>query len=142
MQLDWLKDFLALAEQRNFSRAADARIVSLPAFSRRIRALEDWIGTPLFVRGAQGAILTQAVPTSSRGVSCSGSQEELAVFVGPPRESVNRQLPGQDPATTRVGRNPGRTAWPHRRDQVAVDPSAWTGSPDPRVGCHYSGSRR
>jgi hypothetical protein len=26
------------------------------------------------------------------GVSCSGSQEELAVFVGAPRESVNRQL--------------------------------------------------
>ena len=31
-----------------------------PAFSRRIRALEDWIGTPLFVRGAQGATLTPA----------------------------------------------------------------------------------
>ena len=37
MDLDWLKDFLALAEQKNFSRAADARNVSQPAFSRRIR---------------------------------------------------------------------------------------------------------
>ena len=60
MDLDWLKDFLALAEQRNFSRAADIRNVTQPAFSRRIRALEDWIGTPLFVRGAQGATLTPA----------------------------------------------------------------------------------
>jgi LysR family transcriptional regulator, hypochlorite-specific transcription factor HypT len=60
MDLDWLKDFLALAEQKNFSRAADARNVSQPAFSRRIRALEDWIGAPLFVRGAQGATLTPA----------------------------------------------------------------------------------
>lgn len=60
MDLDWLKDFLALAEQRTFSRAADARNVTQPAFSRRIRALENWIGAPLFVRGAQGASLTPA----------------------------------------------------------------------------------
>ncbi|WP_128565880.1 LysR family transcriptional regulator [Methylobacterium crusticola] len=60
MDLDWLKDFLALAEQRNFSRAAELRHVTQPAFSRRIRALEDWIGTPLFVRGAQGAQPTPA----------------------------------------------------------------------------------
>ncbi|MCK8786226.1 LysR substrate-binding domain-containing protein [Roseomonas sp. NAR14] len=60
MELDWLGDFLALAAQRNFSRAADSRNVTQPAFSRRIRALEDWIGTPLFRRGAQGAELTEA----------------------------------------------------------------------------------
>ncbi|WP_027550401.1 LysR family transcriptional regulator [Bradyrhizobium sp. Cp5.3] len=60
MDLDWLKDFSALAELKSFSRAADARNVTQPAFSRRIRALEDWIGTPLFVRGAQGASLTPA----------------------------------------------------------------------------------
>ena len=60
MDLDWLRDFLALAEHGNFSRAADARNVTQPAFSRRIRALEDWIGTPLFVRSAQGAALTAA----------------------------------------------------------------------------------
>jgi DNA-binding transcriptional LysR family regulator len=60
MELDWLKDFLALAEHRTFSRAAEARFVSQPAFSRRIRALEAWIGTPLFLRGAQGAVLTAA----------------------------------------------------------------------------------
>lgn len=60
MELDWLKDFLALAEQKNFSRAADARNVTQPAFSRRIRALEEWIGAPLFLRGAQGATLTPA----------------------------------------------------------------------------------
>lgn len=60
MDLDWLKDFLALAELKSFSRAADARNVTQPAFSRRVRALEDWIGTPLFVRGAQGVSLTEA----------------------------------------------------------------------------------
>src|ERR1043166_3532383 len=60
MDLDWLKDFSALAEQGNFSRAAIARTVTQPAFSRRIRALEQWMGTPLFERGAQGATLTAA----------------------------------------------------------------------------------
>jgi DNA-binding transcriptional LysR family regulator len=60
MDLDWLKDFRALAEQRSFSRAADSRNVTQPAFSRRIRALEEWVGTPLFVRSAQGAALTPA----------------------------------------------------------------------------------
>jgi DNA-binding transcriptional LysR family regulator len=60
MDLDWLKDFLALAEHRTFSRAAEARHVTQPAFSRRIRALEGWVGTPLFLRGAQGAVPTAA----------------------------------------------------------------------------------
>jgi DNA-binding transcriptional LysR family regulator len=60
MDLDLLRDFTALAEHGNFSRAADARHVTQPAFSRRVRALEDWIGTPLFVRSAQGATLTAA----------------------------------------------------------------------------------
>jgi DNA-binding transcriptional LysR family regulator len=60
LDLDWLKDFSALAELKSFSRAADARNVTQPAFSRRIRALEDWIGTALFVRGVQGASLTSA----------------------------------------------------------------------------------
>jgi DNA-binding transcriptional LysR family regulator len=60
MDLDWLRDFLALADEKNFSRAADARHVTQPAFSRRIRALEDWMGTPLFERSTHGAILTPA----------------------------------------------------------------------------------
>lgn len=60
MDLDWLRDFAALAEHKTFSRAADARHVTQPAFSRRVRALEEWIGTPLFVRGAQGAVMTAA----------------------------------------------------------------------------------
>ncbi|SEN71373.1 DNA-binding transcriptional regulator, LysR family [Methylobacterium sp. UNC300MFChir4.1] len=60
MDLDWVRDFLALAEHRTFSRAAEVRHVTQPAFSRRIRALEAWLGTPLFLRSAQGAHLTAA----------------------------------------------------------------------------------
>lgn len=60
MELNWLEDFLALAEHRNFSRAAEARHVTQPAFSRRIRALEDWVGTPLVLRAPQGVVLNAA----------------------------------------------------------------------------------
>src|SRR6188472_772108 len=60
MNLSWLEDFLALAASGNFSRAADERHSSQPAFSRRIRALEDWIGAPLVDRSSQPARLTEA----------------------------------------------------------------------------------
>lgn len=60
MELVWLEDFNALAESGNFSRAADLRHVTQPAFSRRIRALEGWMGVELFERTAQGAVLTEA----------------------------------------------------------------------------------
>lgn len=60
MELSWLHDFLALAEAGSFSRAAEARHVTQPAFSRRIRALEDWVGVALFDRSAHPAQLTEA----------------------------------------------------------------------------------
>lgn len=60
MELSWLDDFLALVDSGNFSRAADARNLTQPAFSRRIRALEDWVGTPLFDRAGQPVALTEA----------------------------------------------------------------------------------
>ena len=60
MNLSWLDDFLTLAETQNFSRAADERHMTQPAFSRRIRALEQWLGVPLFDRSAQPVRLTPA----------------------------------------------------------------------------------
>ena len=60
MNLTWLDDFLTLAETGNFSRAADERYMTQPAFSRRIRALEEWLGTDLFDRSSQPARLTDA----------------------------------------------------------------------------------
>ncbi|SEA40211.1 LysR family transcriptional regulator [Variovorax sp. YR216] len=60
LDLEWLEDFLALAESGNFSRAAQARNIAQPAFSRHIRALEEWVGVDLFDRSAHPAALTAA----------------------------------------------------------------------------------
>lgn len=59
MNLSWLDDFLALAATGNFSRAADERHMTQPAFGRRVRALEEWLGTELFDRSSQPIRLTE-----------------------------------------------------------------------------------
>jgi LysR family transcriptional regulator, hypochlorite-specific transcription factor HypT len=63
MDLIWLEDFLAIAEEGGFSRAAERRHVTQPALSRRIRSLEQWLGTPLFERRTHTLTLTPAGET-------------------------------------------------------------------------------
>lgn len=60
METGWLDDFLRLVEEGNFSRAAEARNLSQPAFSRRIRALEEWAGAILIDRETHRIALTPA----------------------------------------------------------------------------------
>lgn len=50
METRWIQDFVTLAEVRNFTRAAELRNVSQAAFSRRIQALEHWLGAVLVDR--------------------------------------------------------------------------------------------
>jgi DNA-binding transcriptional LysR family regulator len=74
MELSWLEDFLALANCANFSRAAELRNMTQPALSRRIRALEDWVGVLLFDRTHQPVVLTEAgrifQPTADQTLRC------------------------------------------------------------------------
>ncbi|MDB5646739.1 LysR family transcriptional regulator [Methylobacterium sp.] len=58
MELKWLEDFLSLARTRSFSRSAEARHVTQSAFSRRIRALELWLGVDLVDRSTYPTTLT------------------------------------------------------------------------------------
>ncbi|MCK8485387.1 LysR family transcriptional regulator [Aliiroseovarius sp. S2029] len=60
MDIIWLRDFEALVACKNFSRAAEERNVSQPAFSRRIRALENEIGVRLINRETLPLALTPA----------------------------------------------------------------------------------
>jgi len=63
METKWLEDFVSLAETRSFSRSAQLRHVTQPAFSRRIQALEAWAGTNLVDRSAYPTRLTPAGDT-------------------------------------------------------------------------------
>lgn len=58
MELKWLDDYVALIETGSFSAAAQRRHVSQPAFSRRIRMLEDWLGVTLVDRSRKPLQLT------------------------------------------------------------------------------------
>jgi len=60
METKWLEDFVSLAETRSFSRSAQLRHVTQPAFSRRIQSLEAWAGTDLVDRSSYPTRLTPA----------------------------------------------------------------------------------
>ncbi len=60
MDIKWLDDFLSLAQTRNFSRSAEERCVTQSALSRRIQALEAWVGADLVDRSTYPLVLTPA----------------------------------------------------------------------------------
>lgn len=60
MDIETLKDFIALAKYKSFSKTAAARYVTQPAFSRRIRTLEESLETDLVDRKTKNFQLTPA----------------------------------------------------------------------------------
>jgi DNA-binding transcriptional LysR family regulator len=60
MELQWIDDFLALCQTRNFTRAAEAVCTTQSAYSRRVHRLEEWLGAPLFFRESRPVGLTPA----------------------------------------------------------------------------------
>ncbi|RKR06161.1 LysR family transcriptional regulator [Kushneria sinocarnis] len=58
LETKWLEDFVALNGTRSFSAAARQRHVTQPAFSRRIRALEEAVGATLIDRSTTPVSLT------------------------------------------------------------------------------------
>jgi LysR family transcriptional regulator, hypochlorite-specific transcription factor HypT len=82
VQLSWLEDFIELARTRSFSRAAENRCVTHPAFGRRIKALEQWVGAELVERShpvsltAAGQLFLDAATHSVDVLSAAKAQLE------------------------------------------------------------------
>ena len=104
MQLKWLEDFIMLAQERSFTRAAELRNVTHPAFGRRIRALEEWAGTPLVERSGSPVTLTTA------GASFLETAKQLAHNLAQSHEELQR-LAGRhgNTVTLATGRTLART---------------------------------
>ena len=60
MNINQLKYFIAVAESKNFTRAAEQYFVSQTAITQQIRALENALDVQLFDRGRRPIILTPA----------------------------------------------------------------------------------
>ena len=104
MQLKWTEDFAALAHTRSFSRAAELRSVTHPAFGRRIKALESWAGTPLIERGSSPVTLTPS------GVSLLDNAQQMLRSLGHAREELLSAAGRQENTVTlATGRTLART---------------------------------
>lgn len=64
MDMQWLDDVLVLLEEGNMTRAAARRNITQPAFSRRIRCFEDWLGVPVLERKSNRVDLSPALTSN------------------------------------------------------------------------------
>ena len=118
MNLLWLDDFLVLAQTGNFTRAADERYLTQPAFSRRIRALEEWLGADLFDRTVQPAKLTET------GVWFRGVAHDVIAQVS--------RLPGEARTVAEANSNTLRLASTHALSLTFLP--GWLSSLEARAG--------
>ncbi|MFT3817298.1 MAG: LysR substrate-binding domain-containing protein [Rubrivivax sp.] len=108
METKWIEDFIVLAETRSFSRAAQLRHVTQPAFSRRIQALEAWTGIDLVDRSSYPTRLTPA------GETFHGQALEIVGALQATRNLMrSHQAAGQDMIEFAVPHTLAFTFFPH-----------------------------
>src|SRR6266540_2267983 len=87
VELHQLRYFVAVAEQRHFTKAAHELSVAQPSVSKQIRRLEDEFGAPLFHRMRGNVALTPAgealLPLARRVLSdVAGAESEVRDLTG------------------------------------------------------------
>jgi len=78
MEAKYLEDLLCLARTGSFSASAVERNVTQPAFSRRIKALEEWVGVALIDRSTYPTRLTAAGATFLEAVRAAQTSLQTA----------------------------------------------------------------
>ena len=94
MELYVMRYVLAVAEQENFSLAAQACHVGQPALSQQIAKLEKELGITLFHRNSRGAVLTEAgeaFVTRAREILqlSEALESEMSVYAGLCKGTLN-----------------------------------------------------
>jgi len=88
----WLEDVLILLEEGSLAAAAERRHITQPAFSRRIKAFEQWLGKPVLERGANRIRIAPALRHNEPELRALRSRIE----------DLRARLRHHDPATTTV----------------------------------------
>lgn len=88
--LDLLAGFEAAARRLSFTLAADERFVTQSAISRQVKALEDELGTALFVRGHRSLQLT--ADGAQLHATCSTVLAQLRSTVAHIRQRQRREV--------------------------------------------------
>jgi len=117
VETKWLEDFVSLAETRSFSRSAQLRHVTQPAFSRRIQALEAWTGIDLVDRSSYPTRLTAAGETFH-----AQALEILGALQATRNMMRSHQQAGQDMVEIAVPHTLAFTFFPHWWMQLKEDP--------------------
>jgi len=106
MDLNLLDDILVLLEERNMTRAAERRSITQPAFSRRIRSFEDWLGTPILERHANRVDINPALSKNE------GEIRALIARVRDMRARIASYAPGRSNISIAVQHAPMVSAFP------------------------------
>ena len=108
--------FLALAQTRNFTRAAEKMYVTQPAFSRKIAELEEETGCQLIVRKTRPIELTPAGEIFLKWATVlAGDLEQMeeAMARASPARCASSPSPGRTcaPAAAPMCPPPDRSGW-------------------------------
>jgi len=120
VELRHVRYFIAVAEYRNFSKAAEQLHIAQPPLSRQIRQLEDDLGVALFVRNKRRVELTKA------GQAFLGEARKLILQAGHAAEAARHAQKGES-GIVRIGIASGlggavnRVVSEHRRRQPSME---------------------
>lgn len=107
MELYQLKTFVAVAQERSLTRAAERVFTSPPAVSAQIKALEEELGVKLFDRTPRGMELTEAgnrlLADAERTLASAGRLRSAAAQIRGEARGVVRLGAVSDPISLRMG---------------------------------------